>query len=69
LNFVGTSDGVDHAGELGNSAVPGILDNTSVMLSDFGIENRSSKRFQSRQRAFLRRSLSSGKSPRHPPPE
>src|SRR5229473_1520430 len=53
LNFVGTSDGVDHAGELGNSAVPGILDNTSVMLSDFGIENRSSKRFQSRQRAFF----------------
>src|SRR4029453_1554987 len=37
LNFVGTSDGVDNAGELGNSAVPGILDNTSVMLSDFGI--------------------------------
>jgi hypothetical protein len=53
LNFVGTSHGVDHAGELGNSAVPGILDNTSVMLSDFGIENRSSKRFQSRQRAFF----------------
>jgi len=53
LNFVGTSEGVDHAGELGNSAVPGILDNTSVMLSDFGIENRSSKRFQSRQRAFF----------------
>jgi len=24
-----------------------------VMLSDFGIENRSSKRFQSRQRAFF----------------
>src|SRR4029077_5156776 len=36
-----------------NSAVPGILDDTSVMLSDFGIENRSSKRFQSRQRAFF----------------
>ena len=53
LNFVGTSHGVDHAGELGNSAVPGILDDTSVMLSDFGIEKRSSKRFQSRQRAFF----------------
>src|SRR6266550_1270637 len=26
---------------------------SSVMLSDFGIENRSSKRFQSRQRAFF----------------
>jgi hypothetical protein len=36
LNFVGTSHGVDHAGELGNSAVPGILDNTSVMLNDLG---------------------------------
>ena len=53
LNFVGTSDGVDHAGELGNSAVPGILDNTSVMLSDFGIEKRLSESFQLRQRAFF----------------
>jgi hypothetical protein len=53
LNFGGTSYRVDHAGELSNSAVPGILDNTSVMLGDFGIENRSSKRFQSRQRGFL----------------
>jgi hypothetical protein len=53
LNFVGTSHGVDHAGELGNSTVPGILDDTSVMLSDFGIEKRSSKRFQSRQRALF----------------
>jgi hypothetical protein len=53
LNFVGTSHGVDHAGELSNSAVPGILDDTSVMLSDFGIEKCSSKRFQSRQRAFF----------------
>ena len=53
LNFVGASDGVDHAGELGNSAVPGILDNTSVMLSDFGIEKRPSERFQLRQRAFF----------------
>jgi hypothetical protein len=53
LNFVGTSHGVDHAGELGNSAVPGILDDTSVMLSNFGNEKRSSKRFQSRQGAFF----------------
>ena len=53
LNFVGTSHGVDHAGELGNSAVPGILDDTSVMLRDFGIEKRLSERFQSRQRAFF----------------
>jgi hypothetical protein len=53
LNFVGTSHGVDHAGELRNSAVPGILNDTSVMFSDFGIEKGSSKRFQSRQRAFF----------------
>jgi hypothetical protein len=53
LNFVGTSHGVDHAGELGNSAVPGILDDAPVMLSDFGIEKRPPKRFESRQCAFL----------------
>jgi hypothetical protein len=53
LDFVGTSHGVNHAGELNESAVPGVLDDTSVMLSDFGIEKRPSKRFQSRQRAFF----------------
>jgi len=53
LNFVGTSHGVDHAGELSNSAVPGILDDASVMLSYFGIKKSSSKRLQSRQRAFF----------------
>jgi hypothetical protein len=53
LNFVGTSHRVDHAGELGNRAVPGILGDTPVMLSDLGIEKCSSERFQSRQRAFL----------------
>ncbi len=47
------TDGIDHAGELDESAVPGILDDTSVMLSDFGIEKRPSQRFQSRQRAFF----------------
>ena len=53
LDFVGTSHGVDHAGELNESAVPGILDDASVMLSDFGIEKRLSKSFQLRQRAFF----------------
>ena len=53
LDFVGTSHGVDHAGELNESAVPGILDDTSVMLSDFGIEKRLSESFQLRQRAFF----------------
>src|ERR1700731_2233577 len=49
----GTSPGVDHAGELNESAVPGVLDDTSVMLSDFGIEKRLSESFQLRQRAFF----------------
>ena len=53
LDFVGTSHGVDHAGELNESAVPGILDDASVMLSDFGIEKRLSESFQLRQRAFF----------------
>jgi hypothetical protein len=53
LDVVGTSHGVDHAGELNESAVPGVLDDTSVMLSDFGIEKRLSESFQSRQRAFF----------------
>ena len=53
LNFVGASDGIDHAGELNESAVPGILDDASVMLSDFGIEKRLSESFQLRQRAFF----------------
>ena len=53
LDFVGASDGIDHTGELNKSAVPGILDDASVMLSDFGIKKSSSKSFQSRQRAFF----------------
>jgi hypothetical protein len=53
LDFVGTSHGVDHAGELNESAVPGILDDASAMISDFGIKKRLSKNFQLRQRAFF----------------
>jgi hypothetical protein len=53
LDFVGASHGVDHAGELNESAVPCILDDTSVMLSDFGIEKRLSESSQLRQRAFF----------------
>ena len=53
LDFVGTSHGVDNAGELNESAVPGILNDASVMLSDFGIEKRLSESFQLRQRAFF----------------
>jgi hypothetical protein len=53
LDFVGTSHGVDHAGELNENAVPGILDNASVMLGNFGIEKRLSESFQLRQRAFF----------------
>jgi hypothetical protein len=53
LDFVGASHGVDHAGELNESAVPCILDDTSVMLSDFGIEKRLSESSQFRQCAFF----------------
>ena len=53
LDFVGASDGIDDAGELNEGAVPCILDDTSVMLSDFGIEKRLSESFQLRQRAFF----------------
>src|SRR5712691_4253034 len=53
LDFVGASDGVDHAGELDESAVPGILDDAPAMISDFGIKKRLSKSFQLRQRAFF----------------
>jgi hypothetical protein len=44
---------IDHAGELNEGAVPGILDDASMMLSDFRIEKRFSKSFQSRERAFF----------------
>ena len=53
LNFVGTSHGVNDAGKLDESAVAGVLDDASVMLSDFRIEKRLSKSFQLRQRAFF----------------
>jgi hypothetical protein len=53
LDFVGTSHGVDYAGELNESAVPGILDDASAMISDLGIKKRLSKSFQLRQRAFF----------------
>ena len=53
LDFDGTSHGIDHAGELNESAVPGVLDDASAMISDFGIEKRLSESFQLRQRAFF----------------
>jgi hypothetical protein len=53
LDFDGASHGVDHAGELNEGAVPGILDDASAMLGDFGIEKRPSKSFYLRQRAFF----------------
>src|SRR5229473_1431043 len=53
LDFVGTSHGIDHAGELNESAVSGILDDASTMISDFGIKKRLSKSFQLDQRAFF----------------
>jgi hypothetical protein len=53
MDVVGTTHGVDHARELNESAVSCILDDTSVMLSDFGIEKRLSKSSQLRHRAFF----------------
>src|SRR6266403_2846804 len=53
LDFVGTSQGIDHACELDESAVSGVLDDASAMISDFGIKKRLSKSFQLRQRAFF----------------
>ena len=53
LDFVGAAYGIYDAGELNESAVPGILDDTSAMISDFGIKKRLSKSFQLRQRAFF----------------
>jgi len=53
LDFIGAAYGIYDAAELDESAVPGILDDTSAMLSDFRIEKRFSKSFQLRQRAFF----------------
>jgi hypothetical protein len=53
LDFVGTSHGIYHAPELNESAIPGILDDASVIFSDSGIEKRLSESFQLRQRAFF----------------
>jgi hypothetical protein len=53
LDFVGTSHGIYDAPKLNESAVPGILDDTPVMLSDFGIKKRLSESSQLRHRAFF----------------
>jgi hypothetical protein len=53
LNFDRAAYGVHGACELDESAVPGILDDTSAMISDFWIEKRPSESFQLRQRAFF----------------
>jgi hypothetical protein len=41
----GASHRVDHAGELNESTVPGILDDASAILGEFGIEKRPSQSF------------------------
>ena len=53
LNFDGAAYGIHDAPELNEGAVPCILDDTSVMISDFGIEKRLSESFKLRQRAFF----------------
>ena len=46
-------EGVDHAGELNESTVSGILDDASAIITDLGIEKLLSYSFQLRQRAFF----------------
>ena len=53
LNFDRTAYGIDDAGELDESAVPGILDDAPAMIRDLWIKKRLSNSFQLRQRAFF----------------
>jgi len=53
LNFDGAAYCIYDAPELNESAVPGILDDAPVMVTDFGIKKRLSKSFELRQRAFF----------------
>jgi hypothetical protein len=53
LDFNRAAYGIYDTAELDESAIPCILDDTSVMLTDFRIEKRFSKSFQLRQRAFF----------------
>ncbi|SFV07928.1 hypothetical protein SAMN05192541_113170 [Bradyrhizobium arachidis] len=53
LDFVGTSHGVDRACKLNKGPVSSILDDTSVMLRDFGVDKRPSKSLKLRQCAFF----------------
>ncbi len=53
LNFDRAAYGIYDTAKLNEGVVPCILDDTSVMLSDFRIEKRLSKSFQLRQRAFF----------------
>ena len=53
LDFVRTSQGIDHAGELNEGTVPGILHDASVVIGDFGIKKRLAKRPELRHRPFF----------------
>ena len=53
LDFVGTAQGVDHAGELDKSAVARVLDNASAKIGDFGIEKDLSESLQLLHRPFF----------------
>jgi hypothetical protein len=53
LDFVGTTQGVDYAGELDKSAVTRILDNASAIIGDFGIEKDLSQSLQLLHRPFF----------------
>jgi len=53
LDFVCTSHRINHAGELNERAVTGILDNASAILGDFGIEEDLPESFQLLQGPFF----------------
>ena len=53
LHFGGTAHRVDNAGELGQEAVAGGLDDAPLMLADFRIDQLAAMRLQAIERAFL----------------
>jgi hypothetical protein len=53
LDFVGTTQGIDHACELDKSAVTRILDNAPAKIGDFGVEKDFSQSLQLLHRPFF----------------
>ncbi|MEJ2435649.1 MAG: hypothetical protein P8Y53_21820 [Pseudolabrys sp.] len=53
MDVEGTAHGIDRAGEFGQHAVAGGLENAALMLGDFRIDNLAPAVLQRRQRALL----------------